>query len=95
MNYKLKPEYKKYVRIGISVILLILGAVFMLLPFIPLGYLFIIAGIFLLVPYVSFFKRWLDYFKKKDKKNRVERVEDKVNQTEDSIDNRIVRDKEE
>ncbi len=74
----MKRKTKKYLRPVSGVIILILGGVFMLLPFIPLGYAFIFLGLFLLVPYVPFFARFMNWLKKKDESNKLEKVEGKT-----------------
>jgi len=75
----------KYIRIGLAVLLLALGAVFMLIPVIPLGYILLFAGLFLLVPYIPFLNKWLSFLKKKDHKNRINKAEEKINKVEDKI----------
>ena len=43
----IKPEHKKYIRLVAGIVILVFGGVFMLVPFIPLGYIFVFAGLFL------------------------------------------------
>ena len=87
----IKPEHRKYIRLVAGIIVLLLGGIFMLVPFIPLGYIFIFAGLFLLAHYVPFLKKILDKMKKKDKKGLVEKVEIKINETEEQIDEKLVK----
>ena len=79
----------KYIRLTAGIIFLILGAVFIVIPFIPLGYLFLIAGLFLLAYYIPSLNKILNKVRKKDKKGRVEKVEEKVNQGEKILNERI------
>lgn len=90
--FKIKPQNKKYIRLVAGIIILLLGAVFMVVPFIPLGYIFIFAGLFLLSFYVPFLKKPVDKLKKKDKKNRFEEVEEKIEVAEEKLDDKIVED---
>lgn len=91
MSIKIKPENKKYIRLVAGIIILMLGAVFMLVPFIPLGYVFIIAGLLLLASYIPPLKRLIDKIRKKDDKNRVEKVEKKLDDGEDAVSEKIVK----
>jgi uncharacterized membrane protein HdeD (DUF308 family) len=90
MNLKIKPEHKKYIRLVAGIIIVIFGAVFMMVPFIPLGYVFLIAGLMLLASYIPPLKRLIEKFREKDDKNRVEKVEKKINDGEKIISERIV-----
>jgi hypothetical protein len=73
-----------------GIIIVIFGAVFMMVPFIPLGYVFLIAGLMLLASYIPPLKRLIEKFREKDDKNRVEKVEKKINDGEKIISERIV-----
>ncbi len=64
---------------------LILGGVFMFIPFIPLGYILLIAGLFLLTSEIPVLGKTLDKIKEKDKKNRVDKVTRKIEKTEQKI----------
>lgn len=88
--FKIKPEHKKYLRPVVGIIILILGGVFMIVPFIPLGYIFLFGGLFLLSPYIPIFRKWLDKAKKKDDKNRIAKVEKKVREKEEEWGEKIV-----
>lgn len=87
---KIKPEHKKYLRPVAGGIILLLGAVFMIVPFIPLGYIFLFGGLFLLSTEIPFFKKLLNKAKSKDKKNRIEKVEKIVDEKEEQISEKIV-----
>lgn len=86
---KREPEQRNYLRPAVGAIILLLGAVFMLLPFIPLGYIFIFGGLFLLSTEIPLFKRWLDRAKAKDDKGRIDKVEKKVDKNEDQLINKV------
>ena len=68
----------KYSRTVYGSIALVLGVVFALIPVIPVGYLFLFIGAFLLthrIPIFMRFKRWL---KKRDNRGRLEKIERKM-----------------
>lgn len=93
--FKIKPEHKKYLRPVTGAVILLLGLVFMVVPFIPLGYIFLFGGLFLLSTEIPIFKKWLNKAKSKDKKNRIEKVEKKVDEKEEQIGKIIVQTDEE
>ena len=75
---KIKKFFRKNVRYIAGGFILILGAVFMVIPFIPLGYIFIAVGAFLLAPVIPVLNKVVKYFKKKDDSGKIEKVEEKV-----------------
>ena len=87
----IRPEHKKYIRLVAGILILLLGGVFMLIPFIPLGYVLVFAGLFLLARYIPFLQKMVDKLKKKDQKGRVEKVEKKINEAEEKIDDMLVK----
>lgn len=89
----IKPEHKKYIRLVAGIIILVFGGVFMLVPFIPLGYIFSFAGLFLLSYYVPFLRKFVDKIKKKDKKGMIVKAEKKINKVEELIDEKFIDDK--
>ena len=89
--FKIKPENKKYIRLVAGIVILALGAVFMVVPFIPLGYVFLFAGLFLLAYYIPSLNKVLNKIRKKDKKGRVERVEKKIGEGEKVVDDKMVK----
>jgi len=95
MSIKIKPKHKKHIRLVAGIIILIFGAVFMLVPFIPLGYIFIIAGLFLLASYIPALNKVIEKIRSKDDKNRVEKVEKKIDDGEKIVSNKIVDDDDE
>jgi hypothetical protein len=88
--FKIKPEHKKHVRTVTGIIILILGAIFMVVPFIPLGYIFLFGGLFLLSTKIPIFKKWLEKAKSKDKKGKIEKVEKMVDEKEEQLTEKIV-----
>lgn len=49
-----------------------------MLPMLPFGYLFLFISCLLLADKIPVFRKLLDRIKEKDKKNRLERVENKI-----------------
>lgn len=90
MSIKIKPEHKKYIRLVAGLILLILGAVFILIPFIPLGYAFLIASLFLLASYIPPLNKLIEKIRSKDDKGRVVKVEKKINDGEKLVSKKLV-----
>ncbi len=90
MRLKIKPEHKKYIRLVAGLILLVSGAIFMLIPFIPLGYIFLIASLFLLASYIPPLNRIIDKIRTKDEKDRVGKVEKKIYDGEKIVSENIV-----
>lgn len=89
---KISSKYKKYIRLGIGILILALGLVFMLFPFIPLGYVFVIAGVFLLAFEIPPLKKLVNKIKEKDDKGRVEKVEQEIERGDQYISKRFVKD---
>ena len=89
---KINSKYKKYIKLVIGVFVLCLGLVFMLLPFIPLGYIFVVAGLFLLAYEIPALKKQIDKLKEKDSKGRVAKVEEKLQEGDQIIEDKIIRD---
>jgi|SRR5690554_6211803 len=88
--FKIKPQHKKYLRPVAGFVILLLGIVFMVVPFIPLGYIFVFGGLFLLSTKIPLFQKWLDKAKSHDKKNKIDKVEDSVDKAEEKISRKIV-----
>jgi hypothetical protein len=76
---KFNPFRFPYSRVIYGVVLFILGCAFALLPMIPLGYVFLFASFFLLAKKIPIFNKVIVYFKKKDEKGRLVKVEKKIN----------------
>jgi hypothetical protein len=91
---KMKPEHQKYIRLIAGLILLLLGAVFMLIPFIPLGYAFLIASLFLLASYIPPLNRIIEKIKQKDRKARVNKVEQKIQDGEKIVSKKLIKEEE-
>ncbi len=91
---KVSSKYKKYIRLGIGILVFCLGLVFMLFPFIPLGYVFVVAGLFLLAYEIPVLKKLVNKLKEKDNNGRVEKVEKKLQEGDQFIDRKFVKDDE-
>jgi len=52
--------------------------------------LIVFGGLFLLSTEIPLFKNWLDKLKSKDKKNRIEKVEQKVDEKEEQLSEKII-----
>ncbi len=68
----------KYARIVYGIIILIIGAISMVLPMIPLGYIGLFVGSYLLHHRVPPLRRVMDWLREKDKKGRLQRFENWV-----------------
>lgn len=68
----------KYARLVYGTIILIIGAVVMLFPVIPLGYVGVFVGSYLLHHKIPILRRVMDWLRKKDDKGRLQRFEEKV-----------------
>jgi len=94
MRLRIKPKHEKYIRLVAGLILLALGAIFMLIPFIPLGYIFLIASLFLLATYIPPLNRIINKIRTKDENDRVGKVEKKVSEGEKIVSKKIVEEEE-
>ena len=86
----LKPHHKKYIRPVIGLILIITGSVFLLIPFIPLGYVMLITGAFFLAPVIPVLGRAIDKLKVHDDKNRIKKAESEMNKVEEKVDGFLI-----
>lgn len=68
----------KHSRTIYGTISLLLGAGFFVIPMLPIGYIFLFAGSLLLAPRIPLFQKFMTWLKKKDKKGRLEKVEQNV-----------------
>jgi drug/metabolite transporter (DMT)-like permease len=84
---------KKYIRLIIGIITALLGIVFLFIPFLPFGYLFLFVSAFFLVSYIPFLKKFMNFLRKKDKKGYIKKVDAKIHQFENWIDKKISGDK--
>lgn len=82
-------EEPRYIRPVAGALILLAGLVFMLIPFIPLGYIMLLGGLFLLAPYIPGAKKIINTLKKKDKQNRVDKAEKIVTNEEKKISDKI------
>lgn len=81
--------YKSYIRWAAGIFAFVIGVVFMLIPFIPIGYLFIIFSVFILAPKIPFLKKWVHWLKEKDKRGNINKVESWINQFELWLSNKF------
>ncbi|HYW94739.1 MAG TPA: hypothetical protein VE870_04075 [Bacteroidales bacterium] len=88
----LKPQHKKYIRPVLGLLIFIAGSVFMLIPFIPLGYILIIIGVLFLAPVFPFLQRLIAKLKKSDRKQRIEKAEVEMNKVENKVDQTLIDD---
>jgi hypothetical protein len=70
----------KYARVVYGSIILAIGAATMLFPIIPMGYVGVFVGAYLLHHKIPFLERVMNWLRKKDKKGRLQGFEDKVEQ---------------
>jgi membrane protein implicated in regulation of membrane protease activity len=89
MSFKLTPKQANYIRPVLGIIVLIIGLVSMVLPFLPLGYLFTLGGVILLAPDIPFLKRFISFLEKKDKKGRVEKATEKFTEVEEKVKRKV------
>lgn len=73
-----RQKLKDNLRYIIGGIIFFLGAVFMFVPFIPLGYAFLEIGAFLLSPVIPALRKLLKWIEKKDDSSKVKKMEEKT-----------------
>ena len=78
-------KYRKYLKLAIALFILALGSIFMVIPFIPLGFIFLFGGIVLLIRYIPFLNRQLYQLKGKNKNMMMGKIEEKVYIIEERI----------
>ncbi len=61
-----KDILKKIAYISTIVVVIVLGALSMALPFLPFGWVLFFVALILLLPYFPFFRRWAKKLEKKD-----------------------------
>ncbi len=87
--FKLKPKNTKNIRPVLGGLCILFGMIFMLVPFIPLGYILLFGGIFLLAPYIPVVDKLLKKIKNKDDKNRVQNAQNHVSHANDKISEKM------
>lgn len=80
---------RKYIRLILGVILMILGIAFMLIPFIPIGYLVIFVALFFLATYFPGLNNLLNKLRERDTKGRIDRIEEKIVQFEEWLSRKL------
>ncbi len=86
---RLTPKQISYLWSVVGTVVLLIGLVSMLLPFLPLGYIFTLGGLLILSSRIPVLRRFLRRLEKKDKKGRVKKVNVKVSETEQKIERKI------
>jgi len=81
-----KAKIKANMRYLIGGLALLFGAIFMFVPFIPLGYVCLGIGAFLLSPAIPALKRLINFVEKKDPSEKIRKMEEK---TDEFIRNKI------
>ncbi len=89
MSIILTPKQISYLRPIVGTVVLIIGLVSMLLPFLPLGYIFTLGGLLILSSRIPVLRRFLRRLEKKDKKGRVKKVNEKVSETEERVERKV------
>lgn len=80
---------RRTIRVILGLFLILSGIIFMAIPFIPLGYLFLITGLFFLSPIIPWFRKILEKVERRDRKGRVRKVRDTSDEVEKRIDGKI------
>lgn len=75
-----KSKIKANIQYIIGGIVLLFGALFMFIPFIPLGYVFLGVGAFLLSPAIPALKRLIKFVEKKDPSDKIKKMEEKTDE---------------
>ena len=79
----------------LGILVLIAGLVFMLIPFIPLGYILVLAGALFLAPVIPPVGRLMNKLKRTDRKNRIGKAEQEMNKVEEVVDEMLIKKKQE
>lgn len=85
------PKHKKYIKLAVALLITLLGSIFMLIPFIPLGFIFLTGGILLLIRYFPVFDRQFNRIKRRNKDNLIVRTDLKVRKVEERIVRFLIR----
>ena len=86
-----KSKLRKLITLIGGLIFLGLGVLFMFIPFIPLGYIFLVVALFLLSYNLPFMRNLINKLRKKDKGNNIEKIEEHVEITEKKIEDIITK----
>ncbi|ALO16911.1 hypothetical protein L21SP5_03298 [Salinivirga cyanobacteriivorans] len=87
---KIPSKYRKYIRPFLGIFILLLGLVFMFVPFIPLGYIFLAAALIILSYELPPVRRLLNRLKRNGNGDEIEKIEAEVDEVEDEISKKIV-----
>ena len=86
----IKLKIRKLITLVVGIVFLGLGILFMFIPFIPLGYIFIIIALFLLSYNLPFMRKLINKLRKKDKGNYIEKIENQVEKTERKVEKTLI-----
>lgn len=78
----MEGKYQRYVvyfRWIVGLLLLLLGLLFLFVPFIPLGYIFLFAAFIIIGPQLPFYNRFINWIIRRDHSGKFERVEKRLN----------------
>lgn len=80
---------RRIIRVILGLFLIFSGIVFIIIPFIPLGYLFLIVGLFFLSPIIPWLRGILEKAERKEKKGRVRKARDASEEFEKRLEGKI------
>jgi len=69
---------RKFIIPAVALLIFIAGLVFMVIPFIPLGWLFVALASLLMAPYIKFMRRFIGWLSTKDKTGFVKKAGEKA-----------------
>jgi len=75
---EIKRIIKNNLRIISGVFFLLLGVATFWIPFFVISHVFLFAGAYLLSPFIPVLEKFIDWLRKKDKNNRFEKTEKKI-----------------
>jgi uncharacterized membrane protein len=85
-----KSKLRKLITLIGGLIFLGMGMLFMFIPFIPLGYIFLVVALFLLSYNLPFMRNFIKSLRKKDKGNYIDKIEHQVDKTERKVERFII-----
>jgi len=73
-------DVRKFIIPAVALLVFIAGLVFMVIPFIPLGWLFVALASLLMAPYLKFMRKFIGWLSTKDKTGSVKKAGEKAAQ---------------
>lgn len=70
-----KKNVARIIRLVVGIVMLLVGLSLMIIPFIPLGFVFFFFGLVLVSPLIPQLKKQINWLKKKDKRNIINKTE--------------------